>query len=67
MKDDANLETTIRSEVDLSVHPAAIVLDELEGVARVTVHIVVTIGGAAIGEEDGDLVSRLWVLGQVVL
>ena len=53
--------------MDLSVDPAAVGLDELVGVARVTVHVVVTIGGATIGEEDGDLVSGLWVLCQVVL
>lgn len=64
---NANLETTVSDDVDLSVDPAAIVLDELVGVARVTVHLVVTIGGTAIGEEDGDLMSRLWVLGEVVL
>lgn len=64
---NANLETTVSDDVDLSIDPAAIVLDELVGVARVTVHLVVTIGGTAIGEEDGDLMSRLWVLGEVVL
>jgi hypothetical protein len=60
------LETTVGDEVDLCVDPAAIGLDELVGVAGVAVHVVVTIGGATIGEEDGDLMSGLWILCQVV-
>lgn len=53
--------------MDLGVYPAAVFLDELVGVAGVTVHVVEAIGGTAIGEQDEDLVSRLWVLYKVVL
>lgn len=49
-EDNANLETTVSDEMDLSVNPAAVGLDKLVGVAGVTVHVVVTIRGTAIGE-----------------
>lgn len=67
MGNNSNLETTVSDEVDLGVDPAAIILDELISVAGVTVHVVITIRGPAIGEEDRDLVSGLWVLCKVVL
>lgn len=64
---DTNLETTVGSDMDLRVYPAAIFLDELVGMTGVAVHVVETNGGTAIGEHNGDLVSRLWVLYKVVL
>jgi len=53
--------------VDLGVDPTAIILDKLISVAGVPVHVVITVRGAAIGEEDSDLVGGLWVLCKVVL
>lgn len=64
---NSNLETTVGNDVDLNVYPAAIVFDKLVGVTGVTVHIVDTIWGTAIREQDEDLVSRLWVLYKIVL
>jgi hypothetical protein len=62
-----NLEATVSDEVNLSVDPVAVVLNEFVGMARVTVHVVVTIGSTAVREEDKNLVSGLGVLGEVVL
>lgn len=66
-KENSNLVTAVSSEVDLCIDPAAVIFDQLERVTRVTMHIVVAIGGTAVREEDGDLVSRLWVLGKIIL
>ena len=53
--------------MELGVHKGAIVLDPLEGVARVTVHMMISIRSSAVRKEDHDLVNGLWVLGKVVL
>ena len=51
----------------MGVHEGTIILEPLEGVAGVTVHMMVTIRSSAVGKEDHDLVNGLWVLGKVVL
>lgn len=53
--------------MDLDVDERSVILAPLEGVARVTVLLVETIGGSTIGEEDHHLVNRLRVLTEVVL
>jgi hypothetical protein len=53
--------------MELGVHEGTIVLEPLEGVAGVTMHMVVTVRSSAVGKEDHDLVNGLWVLGKVVL
>ena len=62
-----HLEAAVRAEVDLGVDERPVFLQPLEGVSRVPVLLVVTIGRAAVGEEDHDLVNRLRVLREVVL
>lgn len=53
--------------MELGVHEGTTILEPLEGVAGVTVHMMVTIRSSAVGKEDHDLVNGLWVLGKVVL
>jgi len=53
--------------MELSVDEGTIILEPLEGMAGVTVHMVVTVRSSAIREENHDLVNGLWVLGKVVL
>jgi len=52
--------------MELSVDEGTIVLEPLEGMAGVTVHVVVTVRSSTIRKEDHDLVNGLWVLGEVV-
>lgn len=65
--DTTHLEATIGADMDLDVDKSPVILQPLEGVARVAVLLVVAVGGATVGEEDHDLVDGLWVLGKVVL
>jgi hypothetical protein len=60
------LESTIGTDVDLNIDKGAIVLDELERMSRVAVHVVVAIWGATITKEDHNLMNRLRVLAEVV-
>jgi hypothetical protein len=53
--------------MELSVDEGTIVLEPLEGMAGVTVHVVVTVRSSTIRKKDHDLVNGLWVLGEVVL
>jgi len=57
-----SLESTISADVDLGVDEGAVVLEPLEGVARVAVLLVVAIGSSTVGEEDHDLVNGFRVL-----
>ena len=57
-----SLEALVGTDVQLSVDIFAILVDPLEGVTCVTVHMVVSIGGTAVREEYADLVNRLGVL-----
>lgn len=60
------LDPLIGEEVELGVHPFAVLVDQLEGVAVVPVHVAETVGDPSVAEEDHDLVDRLGVLGEVV-
>ena len=62
-----HFESPVLAEMELGVHKGTIILEPLEGVAGVTVHMMVTIRGSAVRKEDHDLVNGLWVLGKVVL
>lgn len=53
--------------MDLNVVELALGIHELEGVARVAVHVVVAVGSSTVREQGHDLVDRLGVLGEVVL
>lgn len=61
-----SLETFIGTEVPLGVDKFAVLVDELECVARVSMHMVVPIGRAAIREKNEDLVNRLWILRNII-
>ena len=52
--------------VELAVDPFAFLVDELDGMAEVAVHVSISVGDTTIAHEDHDLVDRLWVLGEVV-
>lgn len=60
------LDTLVGDVVELSVGDLTLLADELEGVARVAVHVSPSIRSASISKHVGDLVERLGVLGQVV-
>lgn len=53
--------------MELGVHEGTIGLEPFEGVAGVTVHMMVAIRSSAVGKENHDLVNGFWVLGKVVL
>jgi len=53
--------------VDLNIDPLPVLSNKLIGMARVTVHVVVTVWGAAVGENDQKLVNSLRVLRKKVL
>ena len=61
-----SLETFIGTEVPLGVDKFAFLVDELECVARVSMHMVVPIGRAAVREKNEDLVNRLWILRNII-
>lgn len=52
--------------VHLCVDPVAVLVDELESVAGVTVHLAPAVGDTAVTHKDHDLVDGLGVLRQVV-
>jgi len=60
------LYSLLGEKVDLGVYPCSILVDKLEGVSRVSLHLSVTIGDTTVSEEPHDLVDRLWVVGEVV-
>jgi len=64
LSDEAS--TLLRLEVDLSVNPLALLVDELGGVAVVTVHLAPVLRDTTVTHENHDLVDRLGVLRQVV-
>jgi len=57
------VESSICTDMDLRVYERAIILNEFQGVARVTVLTEVSIGNTAIREEDHNLMNTLRVLG----
>jgi len=61
-----SLEALVGAKVDLDVMVFAFGVHELEGMTRVTVHLMVAIGSSTVGEENEDLMNRLRVLRQVI-
>jgi len=61
------LESTICANVDLNIDPLPVLANKLEGMTRVTVHVVVTIRNATVGEKNQKLVNSLRVLRKIVL
>ena len=61
------LESTVRANVDLNIDPLSIIAHKLIGMARVTMHVVVTVWSATIREKDQNLVNTLRVLRKIVL
>lgn len=53
--------------MNLGVNVASVLFDELVGVTRVSMDIVVPIRGSAVGEEDQDLMDGLGILRQIIL
>lgn len=52
--------------VHLAVDPIAVLVDKLQCVAGVTVHLAPAVGNTTVTHKDHDLVDRLGVLGKVV-
>ena len=55
----------LRADVDLTVHPRALLVDEFEGVATVSVHMAPAIWDAAIAKRVHDLVNRFRILTEI--
>ena len=53
--------------MDLNIDPLPVLAHKLEGMARVTVHVMVTVRGATVGEQNQELVNALRVLREIVL
>ena len=62
-----SLEAAPNPEMDLDVIELALSINEFESVTGVSVHVVVAVGGAAVREQDHDLVNGFRVLRQIVL
>ena len=45
--------------VELAVHSLVVLVDQLEGVAAIAIHVAITVRRAAVGEQEGHLVSGL--------
>ena len=60
------LDTLINLEMDLDVVERTVFVDKFQGVATVTVHMCITIGGASIREEDHNLMDRFGVCRQII-
>lgn len=54
-----------RLEVNLVVHPVAILVDELKGMSNVAVHEAVTVRNTTVTHQDHHLVNGLWVITKV--
>ena len=61
------LESAVCANVDLNIDPLSIIAHKLESMARVTVHVVVTVRSTTVGEENQKLVNTLRVLRKIVL
>jgi len=59
-------EATIGADVDLNVGVLALLVYEFEGMAGVSVLVVVAVGNSTITEEDHDLMDRFRVLREVI-
>ena len=53
--------------MDLNIDPLAVLAHKLEGMTRVTVHVVVTVRGATVGEQNQKLMNTLRVLRKIIL
>jgi hypothetical protein len=60
------LNTLLGEQMELGINPFALLVGELEGVSRVSLHLSVSIGDTTISEEPHNLVNRLRVVGKVV-
>lgn len=54
------------ADVDLAVHPRALLVHELEGVATVSVHVAPAIWDAAVTKRVHDLVNRFRILAEIL-
>jgi hypothetical protein len=61
------LESTISAKVDLNIDPIPVLAHKLVGMTRVTVHVMVTVRGATVGEQNQKLVNTLRVMRKIVL
>jgi len=61
------LESTIRAKVELNIDPLAVLAHKLEGMTRVAVHVMVTVRGATVREQNQKLVNTLRVLRKIIL
>jgi hypothetical protein len=53
------LNALVSLEVPLDILEVAVIVNQLQGVGRVAVHVTVTIGSTTVREEDGNLVNGL--------
>ena len=60
------LDTLLGKQVDLDVDPVTLLVDKLEGVARVSLHLSVSVWNSSISHQVHDLVDGLGVLREVV-
>lgn len=60
------LDALVGLQVDLDIVESSVLLDPLEGVARVAVHVTVGVWGTTVTEERHNLVDGLLVSGEVV-
>ena len=61
------LESAISAKMDLNIDPLSVLTHKLEGMARVTVHIMITVRDATVREENQHLMNTLGILRKVVL
>ena len=60
------LDSLIDLEMELDIVEVAVLLDQFECVAGISVHVCVSVGGASIREQNHDLMNGLWVGGKVI-
>ena len=53
--------------MNLNIDPFPVLAHKLEGMARVTMHVMVTVRGATVGEQNQKLVNTLRVLRKIIL
>ena len=56
------LVTLVRLHMNLGVHPIAILVDELESMPTVAIHVTESVRDTSIAHEDHDLVNRFRVV-----
>lgn len=60
------LDSLLGEEMSLGIDPVTGLVNELEGVSRVTLHLAVSVWNTTVTEEPHDLVDGLWVVAEVV-